>query len=194
MLALKFLFPKRWGARGRKRGAGDAPCWVRGRRAGRGRAGRRRAGSGCPGNPPLRPLRTRLSVPRRPPPAGSQSPGGRAAWRDRASGGEAVTRTWIAEVGTGSDSGAGQSSRRRRRPVAVAAAEATEQRRRPPHCACCCRRVQPRAPGCRRLACRGPLLEPRAGIPASLSSPARWPASSSSPGRGLEPLNPVVSR
>ncbi|XP_048652980.1 putative protein TPRXL [Marmota marmota marmota] len=40
----------------------------------------------------------------------SQSPGGEAAWRDWASGREAVTRTWIAEVGTGSDSGIGQSS------------------------------------------------------------------------------------
>lgn len=42
--------------------------------------------------------------------ARSQNPGGRAAWRDRASRGEAMTRTWITEVGTGSDSGAGQSS------------------------------------------------------------------------------------
>lgn len=40
----------------------------------------------------------------------SQNPGGRAAWRDTASRGEAMTRTWIAEVGTGSDSGIGQSS------------------------------------------------------------------------------------
>lgn len=42
--------------------------------------------------------------------AQSQNPGGKAALRDRASRGEAMTRTWIAEVGTGSDSGAGQSS------------------------------------------------------------------------------------
>lgn len=73
--------------------------------------------------------------------ARSQSPAGRAAWRDRASGGEAVTRTWISEVGTGSDSGRAAAAA----PVAVAAAEATVERRRP-HCACCRCGLQP-SPG-----------------------------------------------
>lgn len=70
ILALKFLFPERRGRwEGGKLGAGDAPRWVRWRRAGRGREGQRRTGSGCPGKPPSRPLRTLLSVPRWPPPA-----------------------------------------------------------------------------------------------------------------------------
>lgn len=85
--------------------------------------------------------------------AWSQNPGGREAWRDRASSGEAMTRTWIAEVGTGSDSGAGQSSSSYssssgggcggsslNTPVAREGAKAAV-RGLQLHCACCCHPV-----------------------------------------------------
>jgi hypothetical protein len=72
---------------------------------------RRRAPAGRPQQGSWRPVGAWTQGSSRPSSAAwSQNQGERAAWRDRASRGEAMTRTWIAEVGTGSDSGAGQSS------------------------------------------------------------------------------------